>query len=208
MTGFPENETKPAFSKWSTCAQKDLLNPPSSDRVESEFAVEVAPALDLLQGKIGFGNSAGSGAYLIIMKRGKGFFYRGWRRSLRPLSRSNRERILQKWNEFAITTTRKSPLSLTGLMHSTTFLCYGGNSQHFFWRSFILMKRWPRALQEMKAKAPRARVYRGGHQIKVFSLRGEKSSKEAPEASNSSGVGEWNKKKFSTGMHQQNCPSI
>ena len=48
--------------------------PLPSDRVESEFAVEVAPAPDLLQGKIGLGNSAGSGAYLIIMKRGKGFF--------------------------------------------------------------------------------------------------------------------------------------
>ena len=72
MTGFPENETKPALSIWETCAQKYLPLP--SDRVLSEFAVEVAPAPDLLQGKIGLGNSAGSGAYFIIVKRGMGFF--------------------------------------------------------------------------------------------------------------------------------------
>lgn len=57
---------------------RSKIPPPAkpSDRVLSEFAVEVAPAPDLLQGKIGLGNSAGSGAYLIIVKRGMGFFYR------------------------------------------------------------------------------------------------------------------------------------
>ena len=50
--------------------------PLPSDRVQSEFAVEVAPASDLPQGKIGLGNSAGSGAYLIIVKRGIFFIER------------------------------------------------------------------------------------------------------------------------------------
>lgn len=50
--------------------------PPPCQVIEVEFAVEVAPAPGLLQGKIGLGNSAGSGAYLIIRKRGKVFLLR------------------------------------------------------------------------------------------------------------------------------------
>ena len=107
-------------------------------------------------------------------EKGKGlfFFFRGWLRggrASRLLSRRNREPILQKWNEFAITTTREAaPSSLTAIF-------YWGNSKHFFWPSFILMKRWPRALQEMKAKAPPSpRGIVGGHQIQFFSSRPQK----------------------------------
>uniref|UniRef100_A0A2P2MWC4 NADH dehydrogenase subunit 5 n=1 Tax=Rhizophora mucronata TaxID=61149 RepID=A0A2P2MWC4_RHIMU len=53
------------------------------------------------------------------------------------------------------------------------FLGSGGNSQHFFWPSFLLMKRRPRALQEIKAKAPEPEGILKGTKSRFFSLRGE-----------------------------------
>ena len=101
------------------------------------------------------------------MKRGKGFFYRGWRRSLRPLSRSNRERILQKWNEFAITTTRKPPPHHLPLF----FLGFWGELTTFFLAFLYIDEEVPSCSSRNEGKGPPEPEFTGeGTKSRFFPL--------------------------------------
>lgn len=135
---------------------------------------------------------------------------------MRLLSRRNRERILQKWNEFAITTTRKPPPHHLPLF----ILGFWGEFTTFFLVFLSIDEEVTSCSSRNEGKGPPEPEFTGdlgGASTKSkpppspFRDRGATKSLQKrrrrpqthPELENLI-----KKKTFSTGMHQENCPSI
>jgi len=83
---------------------------------------------------------------------------------LRLLSRRNRERILQKWNEFAITTTRKPPPHHLPLF----ILGFWGEFTTFFLAFLSIDEEVTSCSSRNEGKGPPSPLKKGAQQKKVF----------------------------------------